>query len=355
LIENGFSVKSQPIFSHLLYRGTMTQPERPIFVVGCPRSGTTMLQLMLHAHPRIAIPPETRFVMAAYDARADFGDLHAPANRLALARWIVDRKQTRFADLGLDGPRIIEEIVAGPPTLGSALGIVLRAYAARFGKARWGDKRPGYFQRIPALRRMFPDAQIVQLIRDGRDCVASLKEMDWYKHDAHHALATWVESIEAGDRAARTLGPRSYHRLYYERLIADPATELKALCDFLGEDFDPAMCEPGQVAPVAVPDRKVWHSRTREQVTTSRAGTWRTRLSVAEIALCETVAGDLLRDHGYEVEGRARPDRGDHAHYRRVAAHRRLAAHKRDLLDLVRRRTEPGDVAYLPGPAAPAG
>jgi Sulfotransferase family len=303
-----------------------------------------MLQLMLHAHPRIAIPPETRFLMAAYDARAEFGDLREQANRLALARWIVDRKKTRFADLGLDKQQVIDEIVAGPPTLGSALGIVLRAYATRFGKTRWGDKRPGYFQRIPALMRMFPDAQIVQLIRDGRDCVASLKEMDWYKHDAHHALATWVEAVEAGERAARSLGPASYHRLYYERLIGDPATELKALCDFLGEDFDPSMCEPGQVAAVAVPGRKVWHARTHEEVTTTRAGTWRTRLSPAEIALCEAVAGGLLRDHGYEVDGTAKADRGDHTHYRRVAAHRRLAARKRDVLDLVRRRSESCEV-----------
>jgi hypothetical protein len=323
----------------------MTLPERPIFVVGCPRSGTTLLQLMLHAHRRIAIPPETRFLMAAYDSRCDFGDLTDEANRLALARWIVDRKKTRFGDLGLDGRQVIEEIVAGPPTLGSALGIVLRAYATRFGKPRWGDKRPGYFQRVPALMRMFPDAQVVQLVRDGRDCVASLKEMDWYKQDAYHALATWVESIELGERAAKTLGPCSYHRMYYEKLIADPAAELTALCAFLGEEYDPAMCEPGQVAALAVPGRKVWHQRTHDEVTTKRAGTWRTRLTRQEIALCESVAGEHLRAYGYEVDGTAKPERGDHGRYRRVAAHRRLAARKRDVLDLVRRRTEPSEVA----------
>lgn len=323
----------------------MTLPERPIFVVGCPRSGTTMLQLMLHAHPRIAIPPETRFLMAAYDARGDFGDLTQEANRLALARWIVDRKKTRFGDLGLDGQQVIDQIVAGPPTLGSALGIVLRAYAARFDKPRWGDKRPGYFQRIPALVRMFPDAQVVQLIRDGRDCVASLKEMDWYKQDSFHALSTWVESIELGDKAAKSLGTGSYHRMYYEKLIEDPTAELEALCEFLGEEFDPAMCEPGQVAAVAVPGRKVWHQRTHDEVNNKRAGTWRTRLTPGEIALCETVAGGLLREHGYEVDGTAKPDRGDHGHYRRVSAHRKLAARKRDMQDLVRRRTEPSPVA----------
>ncbi len=304
-----------------------------------------MLQLMLHAHPRIAIPPETRFLMAAYDARAEFGDLAQEANRLALARWIVERKQTRFKDLGLDGPQVIAEIVAGPPTLGSALGIVLRAYAARFGKPRWGDKRPGYFQRIPALLRMFPDAQVVQLVRDGRDCVASLKEVDWYKQDAFHALATWVESLDAGERAERSLGPGAYHRLYYERLIGDPAGELSRLCAFLGEDFDESMCEPSRVAAIAVPDRKVWHLRTHDEVTTKRSGTWRTRLTPEEIALCEWVAGDRLRQNGYELSGSGRAQRGDRAHYLKVAAHRRLAARKRDVLDRARRRSEPSEVA----------
>jgi hypothetical protein len=317
----------------------MNAPVRPIFVVGCPRSGTTLLQLMLHAHPRIAIPPETRFVMAAYDARRQFGDLRERANRLALARWIVERRQTRFADLGLDGQRVIEEIADGPPTIGSALGIVLRAYAARFGKPRWGDKRPGYFQRLPALLRMFPDAQIVQLIRDGRDCVASLKEMDWYQHDLYHALSTWVESADVARRAARELGPARYHRMYYERLIADPQAELSELCTFLGEDFDPAMCEPGSVAATAVPERKTWHERTRGEISTARSGTWRSRLSESEIALCEAVAGDRLRENGYEVAKR-HPAVPGHAHYLRVAAHRRLAATKRDMKDLLRRRDE---------------
>ena len=76
--------------------------ERPVFVVGCPRSGTTMLQLMLHSHPRIAVPPETRFLLTAYWQRRHFGDLSRVENRRRLARWIVDRPASRFEDLGLD-------------------------------------------------------------------------------------------------------------------------------------------------------------------------------------------------------------------------------------------------------------
>ncbi|MGH3387537.1 MAG: sulfotransferase family protein, partial [Actinomadura sp.] len=162
--------------------------DRPIFVVGCPRSGTTLLQLMLHAHPRIAIPPETRFLLPAFDTRHAFGDLCDEANLRELARWIAEDKATKFDDLGLDPDRIIEEIVAGPPTVGTAMATVFQAYAQRFGKPRWGDKRPSYIRRLDVILRMFPDAQIVHLIRDGRDCVASLMEMPWYKLDTFNAV-----------------------------------------------------------------------------------------------------------------------------------------------------------------------
>jgi len=110
--------------------------DRPIFILGCPRSGTTLLQLMLHAHPRIAIPPETRFVLTSYEARNTFGDLRREPSRAALANSIVRERQTLFYDLGLDADEIFAEIMAGPPTLGSAIGIVFGAYARRFGKPR---------------------------------------------------------------------------------------------------------------------------------------------------------------------------------------------------------------------------
>ena len=206
--------------------------DRPIFVLGCPRSGTTLLQLMLHAHPRIAIPPETRFVLTTYEARNTFGDLREESSRRALADSIVGQRQTLFYDLGLDADEVLEEIVAGPPTLGSAFGIVFRAYARRFDKPRWGDKRPAYYQYIPALLRMFPDAQIVHLIRDGRDCVASLQTMPWFNQDVYAAVCTWTEAIDSGRRAARRLPADAYFELRYEDLVADPAARLAELCQF---------------------------------------------------------------------------------------------------------------------------
>ena len=272
--------------------------DRPIFVVGCPRSGTTMLQLMLHAHPRIAIPPETRFLLAAYHRRAAFGDLTDAARRSGLARYIVESAQ--FEDLGLDGDEVTRAIVAGPPTLGSAFGVVFRMYSARFGKPRWGDKRPLYLRHLPAIRRLFPDAQIVNIMRDGRDCVASLKETPWKPSEFDTLVDYWTRSADASLLAARRYPADVYHQVRYEDLVADPEPHLRRICAFLGEDYDPAMSTPNKLASVAVPEYKTWHTLTHRAPTTERIESWRTRLTEEELRRCEAAFADRLARFGYQ-------------------------------------------------------
>ena len=153
----------------------MQPSDRPIFVVGCPRSGTTLFRVMLHAHPRIALPPENQYVMPAYHRRAKFKDLTVEKNRQRLADWITQRPDGGFHYLQLDGEKVAREIVDGATTLGTALGIPFRAYAQKFDKERWGDKRPAYYGFMDELDRLFPDAQFIHVVRDGRAAVASYK------------------------------------------------------------------------------------------------------------------------------------------------------------------------------------
>ncbi len=300
---------------------------------------------MLHSHPRIAIPPENRFVVPAYRERRRFGDLRDAANRRALAKFIVGRGRG-FGDLGLDRPRTVRQIVAGPPTLGSAIGIVLRAYAERFGRPRWGDKRPEYHRYIDVILRLFPDAQIVHVVRDPRDCVASLKQMPWWKTSAYHAVSTWANSIAYTDAAARKW-PGVVTRVQYERLVADPEKELRALCASLGEAYDPTMAEPERVARVAVPDRKHWHGNTRVSVTTGRVGRWEGGLEPWELALCETVLADRMTRFGYEPSGLARASARHLVSYAGVHAARRARRHAWALRDRYDRAREPNPVAAV--------
>ena len=266
-----------------------------------------MLQLMLHAHPRIAIPPETRFLLAAYKRRGEWGDLREAANRDRLAAWITRGKGTNFRDLGLDPDAVAAEIVAGPPTLGSGIGIVFRAYARKFDKPRWGDKRPAYLLNIGKLLRMFPDAQIINIVRDGRDCVASLKEQPWHRGGLNAAISTWCRGSDAGQRALHTLPPDTYYQVYYESLVRDPVGAMTAICDFLGEEYHPDMAGPSTMAAIAVPKRKVWHELTHGEVTTQRIGSFVERLDPEDLALCQSVMRRPLLLHGYQLIDAPRP------------------------------------------------
>lgn len=273
--------------------------DRPIFVVGCPRSGTTMLQLMLHSHPRIAVPPENRYFLRGYHQRADFGDLREAANRRVLGEFITKRRQ--FRDFKLDRAAVIEAIVDAPPTLGSAYETVMREFAAANGKQRWCDKRPAYLHHTHTILRLFPDAQFVHLVRDGRACVASLKRMPWWKGGAPAGVVHWVSAVDAGLSLKKRMPPGTWFELQYEQLVGDPESELRVLCAYLGEEFDPAMLSPQLMKAGIVPNRKRWHSNTAGDVSTDRVQSWRTELEPGERQLIEHVAKRQLRAYGYPV------------------------------------------------------
>ncbi|HSJ45809.1 MAG TPA: sulfotransferase [Euzebyales bacterium] len=281
--------------------------DRPIFIVGCPRSGTTLVQLMLHAHPDIAIPPENRFLLEVYDRREAFGDLQEGTNRRKLAKFIVKRRRSRLNDLGLPPRRTRRRIVEAPPTIGAAVATVLRDYAAQFGKRRWGDKRPSYIHRLDDIRRMFPDAQIIHVIRDGRDCVASLKQMPWWQGGAIAATWSWRTAMIRGRRADAQLDADSYLEVRYEDLVAAPAWQAERMCAYLDERFDEAMLAPHRVADVAVPERKVWHARTHGEIDGAAVARWRRDLEPWELDLFEFVAARQLRQHGYVLSRGRRP------------------------------------------------
>jgi hypothetical protein len=318
---------------------------RPIFLVGCPRSGTTLLSVLLHAHPRIAMPPETRFLLPAYRKRFEYGDLAVEANRRRLATDLT-APPGKFRDLQLDRAEVIERIVAAPPTLGSAAGTIWREFARSRGKQRWGEKRPAYWRDMGLILRLFPEAQVIHLVRDGRACVASLKRVNWWTRGTVGATSSWVLADAELRRVGRRLPADSYHRLRYEDLLADPRAELTRLCAFLGEEFDEAMLDHTEAAGDIVPSRKKWHDRTRGALDPQRIEAWRAELTPEEIGLFEAVARRPLRRNGYELGGAGRrPGPAELAAYYRETARKLKVIHKERTVDALARRRHPQDVA----------
>lgn len=276
------------------------------FVVGAPRSGTTLLRLMLDAHPDLAIPPETGFLpeLAGVASRAD-----ALAVITGHPSW-PDMQLSRDAlARALEGRR--------PASASGAARRFYRLYAARFGKARWGDKTPGYLEAMDRLEALLPEAHFIHIIRDGRDCALSVRPL-WFSpaQDMTGLALDWRRRIERG----RALGARArrYLEVRYEALVRDPAPVLRAVCDFVRLDFDPAMLRHHERAAARLDEheerraadgsllldkaaRAAQQRLTREPPRADRAEAWRGAMTPAERAEFEGVAGATLRNLGYEV------------------------------------------------------
>lgn len=282
-------------------------------VVGAPRSGTTLLRMMLDAHPDLAVPPETGFLPAL--AALEGAQAHDPE---ALAGLIADFPpgMPNWPDFHLSAGKLRDAIAALPaPSPAEAARCFYRLYAERFGKPRWGDKTPVHAFALPAIARLLPEAAVVHIIRDGRDAALSLRPL-WFAPgtDMPSLARHWRDFVSAARQGAAAC-PR-YLEIRYEELVRDPPAVLRGVAAFLDLRFDAAMTEPHRRAAARLAEhegrrradgsvllsrerRFAQQWRTTSPPDPSRIGVWRAELTEAERAAFATEAGALLEELGY--------------------------------------------------------
>lgn len=330
------------------------RPNRPVFVGGCPRSGTTMLRTMLNTHPGLAMPHETRFLIAAWDRRARFGDLSVPKNRRRVARWIAKRPKSRLPRLGVSEDELVARLESAPPTIGSVLGTPFVMYAERQGKKRWGDKRPSHAQRLEAVFAMFPDAQFVNMVRDPRAVVASVRKIGWYEGDIAQGADLWERSLQAVDHWRTKLGPDQLLEIQYEELVAEPREVLERIAGFLGLDPDGVDAMLRFHEKSDVPKDRTFHPRVSTPVTTEAVRSWESALTKDEIAFVEHALAGGMRRYGYEPSPDGVPVPGELARrYGRLRRRRALQRVRKGVGEARLRLTYRHPVAAQLGPMRP--
>jgi hypothetical protein len=311
-----------------------------LFIVGCPRSGTTLLGRLVDAHPDIAVIHEGRWV-------ADWFERHRGLTREGtvtpeLAESLLAHRPFKNVSIGR---KDLQRLAASGDHLdyASFVGAVFDLHGAAHGKRLVGEKTPHQVRSIPTLHAVAPRAKFVQLIRDGRDVSSSV--LSWakvverggsvarfsaFREDPISTVAAWWEwLVRLGREDGAELGAELYHEVRYEHLVKDPKAECMQLCSFLGLPFDEHMLrfhegrvrdEPGLDA------KKAWRPVTRG------LRNWSTELSSADLECFEAVAGDLLDELGYE-RGLPEPSREARAHAARVRGSfmRELQARRRRL------------------------
>ena len=276
----------------------MGQDVFPVFV-GSGRSGTTLLRTIFDAHPDLAMAHEPQFT----------GTVVRQAKRLNAGGFDIDRfvntiyRNPNFRRMDLDRGQVEAAFRANPPdNLADAVRAAFALWAEKQGKPRYGDKTPGYIIQLPELAELFPEARFVNVIRDGRDVALSYLKQPWGPATLAEGALYWRSRVGRGRAAGRALGPARYTEVRYEDLVVDPEKEVRRLCDFLDLPWKPEMLRYHEKADRFVAESHAPDAfRNVAKPPTKSARDWSDTMSDKEIAVFEAIAGDLLRDLGYET------------------------------------------------------
>jgi hypothetical protein len=284
-------------------------------IVGSPRSGTTLLRLMLDAHPELAIPPETGFLTLGPEFRGKGDQL-----REQFFRAIVNFPQPIPSWPDFEIPeeafrQTLGEII--PFTTAEGFRAFYRMYAARHGKTRWGDKTPLYCLALDSIRQVLPEARFIHIIRDGRDAALSLRRM-WFSPgwEMETQAAYWRKCVLTARQAG--FGHPDYLEVRYEDLILHTRETLEGICAHVDLSYDEKMLRyytgtrtrlrehKGRFHPDGTPlltqeQRFRQQERTTEPPDPACVFAWKGTMSPEEREEFHRVAGTLLKDLGYEI------------------------------------------------------
>lgn len=234
-----------------------------VFLVGCPRSGTTLLQSLLASHPKILSFPESKFFVHMFPQLGESKRRY----RLGLA---MRRTRSHFSSF-LDEIECSEmqQFLPSIPLIslytGSFLAILNRITANK-EKTLWLEKTPEHLHYIPYIERAIPQAKFIHIVRNGADVVASLYDLVkrypnfWgkYYENLDACINRWILDIKVTQNYQSS--PR-HITINYDSLVQSPEEELKRLLHFLGLTFDSSLLDlHKETSRKLIREREGWKS-----------------------------------------------------------------------------------------------
>ena len=272
----------------------MTAGDPVPFIVGTGRCGTTFLRLMLDAHPALAIPPETHFIPGMVKQCA--ASSNAPDCFIErLTSYIT------FPDFHINIDSLTQRIKSLKPfTVSEGFRVFYTLYAENLGKSRWGDKTPGYFAHMKHIQKLFPEVHFIHMIRDGRDVALSILNLSFGPNSIEEAARWWVMRMKRARGQATHV--QHYMEVRYEDLVLDSESKLKQICSFIDLKWDSSMLQYYERANERLKeDEYEIHRFTTRPPQASRVQRWKQEMALFDRRLFESIAGELLKDLGYEI------------------------------------------------------
>ncbi|MDV3353614.1 sulfotransferase [Leptothoe sp. LEGE 181152] len=273
-----------------------TTVESPVFIFGCPRSGTSLLSRLIGSHPRIAIPFESHLYNTFYPWLKYYGDLGQLKNRERLVDDILATEVMRDW-----APRLSRQEVLATISQYNFHGIVdgiLRTWTQAQGKQRWGEKTPAHLFYWREILSAFPKMQVLHIVRDGRDVALSWEKARFGPKHMYPLAQKWKQHLEIASVLKTELDNGSFLDVKYEELLQKPESVVRKICTFLNEEFSPEMLSFYKTDTAYPTDRNNQKNLSKPPLV-SNIGKWRLEMTARQLHIFEAVAGTTLEQYGY--------------------------------------------------------
>src|SRR6266550_586509 len=294
------SARSRLAVENTVTRNICARSRMPVFVVGSPRSGTTLVYDMLMSAGGFAIYLGESSIFNVVAPR--FGDLGLRKNRQKM--WHAWLGSKLFRASGIDPQRVETKILDNCRNAGDFLCTIMEEIARNQNAQRWAGNTPEEILYLPLIKRTIPDALVIHVIRDGRDVALSLsrrryiRPFPWKKREtALGAAIYWEWIVKKGRNFGRMLGP-DYKEICFERLVSDPRSVLSDLSSFLDQELVYDRIQRTALGSVSKPNTSFQAESAEEFNPVER---WRQQFSPAEIAEIEGLVGETLAELGYTL------------------------------------------------------
>jgi hypothetical protein len=264
------------------------------FIVGCGRSGTSLLRSILDTHPRIALPNETNFFTGISRGKFGVGEMSLQQKiKVVLDKWWITDLNVSSSDL----TRLME---GRKPSWRNLFIALLAAVPSKAGVELFGEKTIKHVDYVHDLSSQFPGCRIIQVLRDPRGAFASFRAAKVGSNQVGAFVQDWLDAAKVDRELQKS---EHYLRVRFEDLVGDPENTAQTICNFLGIAYDPAMLEFHARERVGFSPEQVHHENTRKPVFTSSVEKWKRELSANQIGLVEACLKEDMQRLGYELTG----------------------------------------------------
>jgi hypothetical protein len=274
--------------------------DKLFFIIGIGRSGTTLLQSMLNAHPEITSPPESHFVQN-YIAKEIKGQFPKTESRKHIAERLT--KDVYLSRLDMDIQKILNTFFNNVLEFSyTSLFIeILKEHCHRQGKPIVGEKDPTNTSFLKEIHSAFPQSFIIHIIRDPRDVILSKSKTLWGKN-----ASLWKHiwecktTLPGARRKGRVLFGQKYLEILYEKLVTEPQKELIRICKILDVSFHDEMLQYYRnVQSIVTNDEMPWKKNVFKPVLKDNTQKWKQGLSKWRVLAIEGACVQQFRDLGY--------------------------------------------------------